>query len=193
MRATRELLRRRRPLTRKRAERLTHLQQTHRPYNRPALGKKRPYKANRDGVAARLADPAGQKSREVDLALLSHDDHLRHDVELTLVHTAKPQDAHTFYRRQSVPGIGQLFRLVILYAIHDIARFPRGQDCVSYCRLVKGAQASAGKRDGTAGTKLGHAYLQWAFSEAAVLCLRDHPAGQPDLARLEKKHGPGQA
>ena len=31
------------------------------------------------------------------------------------------------------------------------------------------------------------------FSEAAVLFLRDNPAGQNYLARLEKKHGPGKA
>ena len=40
---------------------------------------------------------------------------------------------------------------------------------------------------------MGHAYLTWAFSEAAVLFLRDHPAGQKYLTRLEKKHGRGNA
>src|SRR5262252_469236 len=77
--------------------------------------------------------------------------------------------------------------------MHDIARFPRVQDFVSSCRLVKCAKESAGKRYGTSGTKIGHTYLQWAFSEAAVLCLRTNPAGQKYLARLEKKHGKGQA
>jgi len=67
------------------------------------------------------------------------------------------------------------------------------QDFVSYCRLVKCAKESAGKRYGTSGTKIGNAYLKWAFSEAAVLFLRDNPAGQKYLARLEKKHGQGQA
>src|SRR5207244_8210872 len=72
-------------------------------------------------------------------------------------------------------------------------RFPRVQDFVSYCRLVKCAKESAGKRYGTSGTKNGNAYLKWAFSEAAVLFLRDNPAGQKYLARLEKKHGKGKA
>ena len=82
---------------------------------------------------------------------------------------------------------------MLRYAIHDITRFPRGQDVVSSCRLVQCARASAGKRVGTAGAKSGNAHLQWAFSEAAVVCLRAHPAAQQDLARLEKKHGTGQA
>src|SRR5439155_6440811 len=70
---------------------------------------------------------------------------------------------------------------------------PRVQDFVSYCRLVKCAKESAGKRYGTSGTKIGNAYLKWAFSEAAVLFLRNNPAGQKYLARLEKKHGKGKA
>jgi hypothetical protein len=57
---------------------------------------------------------------------------------------------------------------------------------------VKCAKASAGKRYGTGGTKLGKAYLKWAFSEAAVLFLRDNPSGQQYLARLEKKARQGQ-
>jgi transposase len=92
-----------------------------------------------------------------------------------------------------VPGIGKILSLVLLYEMHAIARFPSVQDFVSYCRLVKCAKESAGKRYGTAGTKLGNAYLTWAFSEAAVLFLRDHPAGQKYLASLEKKHGQGKA
>jgi transposase len=193
MRATRDLLRRRMHLTRKRAELLTHIQQTNSQYNLPEIGKKLAYKANRDGVAERFADPAVQKSIEVDLALISYYGHLLNDVELTIVHTAKQHDAHTLYRLQSVPGIGKILSLVMLYEIHDIARFPRVQDFVSYCRLVKCAKESAGKRYGTSGTKIGNAYLKWAFSEAAVLFLRDNPAGQQYLPRLEKKHGPGKA
>src|SRR5262245_19893479 len=77
--------------------------------------------------------------------------------------------------------------------MHDMHRFPRGQDCVSSCRLGQGAQEAAGKRLGTAGTKLGNASLTWAFSAAAVLCWRKHPAGQRHLTRLEQKHGKGQA
>jgi hypothetical protein len=59
--------------------------------------------------------------------------------------------------------------------------------------LVKCAKESAGKRYGSTGTKIGNASLKWAFSEAAVLFLRNNPAGQKYLARLEKKHGKGKA
>jgi transposase len=46
---------------------------------------------------------------------------------------------------------------------------------------------------GTAGAKIGNAHLKWAFSEAAVLFLRDNPAGQKFLRGLEKKHRKGKA
>lgn len=193
MRATRDLLRRRIHLVRKRAELLTHVQQTNSQYNLPEIGKKIAYKANRDGVAERFPDPAVQKSIEVDLALIGHYDDLLRDLELTIVTTAKQHDANTLYLLQTVPGIGKILSLVLLYEIHDVARFPRVQDFVSYGRLVKCAKESAGKRYGTSGTKIGNAYLKWAFSEAAVLFLRNNPAGPKYLARLEKKHGKGKA
>ena len=193
MRATRDLLRRRMHLARKRGELLAHVQNTNSQYNLPAIGKKIAYKANREGVAERFADPAVQKSIEVDLALITYYDALLRDVELTIVKTAKHHDAHTLYLLQTVPGIGKILSLVLLYEIHDIARFPRVQDFASYCRLVKCAKESAGKRSGTSGSKIGNAHLKWAFSEAAVLFLRDNPAAQKFLARLEHKHSKGKA
>ena len=72
MRATRALLRRRLPLTRKRAEMLAHIQHTHSQSNLPEIGKKLAYKANRAGLAERFADPAVPKSIEGDLGLLGY-------------------------------------------------------------------------------------------------------------------------
>jgi transposase len=193
MRATRDLLRRRLYLTRKRAELLTHVQNTNSQYNLAEIGKKIAYKANRDGVAARFPDPAVQKSIEVDLALLGSYDELLRDLDLHLVTAAKQDRANALYLLRTVPGLGKILSLVLLDELHDIERFPRVQDVVSYCRLVTCAKESAGKRDGTSGTKIGNAYLKWAFSEAAVLFLRNNAAGQKLLARLEKKHGKGKA
>jgi transposase len=193
MRATRDLLRRWVHLMRTRAERLTHIQQTNSRYNLPEIGQKIADKANRAGVAERFADPAVQQSIEVDLALIGHDDELLRDVERSILQAAKQRNSHTLYLLRTVPGIGELLSLVLLYEMHDIQRFPRVQDVVSYCRLVTCAKASAGQRDGTSGTKIGNAYLTWAFSEAAVLFLRANPAGQQYLGRREKQHGKGKA
>jgi transposase len=193
MRATRDLLRRRMHLMRHRAGLLAHIQNTNSQYNLPQIGKKLAYKANRGGVAERFSDPAVQKSIAGDLTLIGSYDRLLTELEREIVNTAKAHDAQTFYRLRSIPGVGKILALVLLYEIHDIHRFPRVQEFVSYCRLVKCARESAGKRYGTAGAKIGNAYLKWAFSEAAVLFLRNNPAGQKYLARLAKKHGKGKA
>jgi transposase len=193
MRATRDLLRRRMHRRHKRAEVLAHRQQTTSQYTRPEIGTKLADKANRQGVAARFPEPAVQKSIAVALALMDHDDYLLRDVERCLLKTAQEHHSNTRDRLRTIPGIGEILSLVLRDEIHDLQRFPRGQDCVSYGRCVKCARASAGKREGTSGTKSGHAALKWAFAAAAVLFLRATPAGQNYRARLAKNQGTGTA
>src|SRR5215831_17838206 len=127
MRATRDLLRRRTHLMRKRAELLTHVQQTNCQYNVPEIGKKIAYKANRDGVAERFPEPAVPKSIAGDLTLLNHYDHLLRNMELSILNTAKHPHTHTLDLLRTVPGIGAILSWVLLYEIYDIARFPRVQ------------------------------------------------------------------
>jgi transposase len=186
MRATRDLLRRRMHLARKRTELLAHVQPTNSQSNLPAIGNKIVSKANRDGVAERFVDPAVPKRIAVALALISCDDELLRDVELTILKTVKPHDPNPLYLLQTVPGIGKILSLVLLYEIHAINRFPTVQNFVSYGGLVECAREAAGKHHETSGIKIGKAHLKWAFSEAAVLFLRDHPPAQHYPARLEK-------
>lgn len=193
MRATRDLLRRRMHLMRKRSELLAHIQNTNSQYNLPEIGVKIAYKANRVGIAERFPQPAVVKSITLDIALIDHYDQLLRDLELYIVKTAKEHDSNTFYRLRSIHGVGKILSLVLLYEIHEIDRFATVQDFVSYCRLVKCAKESAGKRSGTGGKKIGNAHLKWAFSEAAVLFLRGNPSGQNFLKKLTQKYGKGKA
>src|SRR6266478_5244287 len=193
MRATRDLLRRRCHLVHKRAELFAHIHNTNSQYNLPAIGKKLAYQANREGVEEHFPDPSVRKTIEMDVALIDHYDKLLGEVELYITRSAKAHDVQTFARLQSVPGIGQILALVILYEIQNIARFPRVQDFVSYCRLVKCAKESGGKRLGTAGKKSGHVHLRWACAEAAVLFLRQNQPGKEYFAKWEHKHGKAQA
>jgi len=193
MRATRDLLRRRCHLVHKRAELLVHIQNTNSQYNLPELGKKLAYKANREGVAEHFPDPSVRKTIEVEVSLIDHYDKLLGEVELYITRTAKMHDGQTFTRLQSVPGIGQMLALVLRYEIQDIARFPRVQDFVSYCRLVKCAKESNGKRLGTSGKKIGNVHLRWAFAEAAILFLRQNQPGKEFFMKLEHQHGKAKA
>jgi transposase len=193
MRATRDLLRRRMHLMHKRSELLVHIQNTNSQYCLPQFGKKIAYKKNREGVAEHFPDPSVRKSVEMDLALIDHYDRLLTDVELYITKTAKVHDVDAFHRLRSVPGIGKILTLVILYEIHNIERFPTVQDFVSYARLVKCSKESAGKRYGFSGAKIGNVHLKWAFSEASVLFLRQNPPAQKYLDKLTSKHGKAKA
>jgi transposase len=195
MRETRDLLRRRTFLVRRRAEALVHLVNTNSQYNLPPFPKKLAYAKNRAelNIPERFSDPSVKKNVATDLALIDVYDAQIADLESYLSKTAKVDDAQAYHRPQAVPGIGKVLALVLLYEIHDIGRFPEVGQFLSYARLVRCAHESAGKKQGTGGNKIGNAHLKWAFAEAACLFLRDSDQAKKWLARREKKHGKARA
>ncbi len=63
----------------------------------------------------------------------------------------------------TVPGIGRVPAMTILFELDTVERFPTVKDFLSCARLVKGSVASAGKIKGLTGGKMGNEYLL-AFS-----------------------------
>ena len=63
------------------------------------------------------------------------------------------------------------------------------QEFLSYGRLVKPTQQSAGRVLGHSGRRIGNAHLKWAYSEAAVCFLRANPRGQAMLKKLSERYG----
>jgi transposase len=178
---------------RQRAALLTHIQQTTAQYNLPPIGKKLRYKGNRDGVAERFEGGSVRTTVEVDLALIADYDTRIRQVEWHVLQSAKAHDATTLHLLRTIPGIGKILSLVILYEIHDIRRFPTSQKFCSYARLIRPVKESAGKRVGVGNGKQGNAYLKWAFSEAVVLFLRETREAAPYIQRLERKYGKAKA
>ena len=82
MRATRDLLRRRCPLARKRAELFAHIHNPKRQYHLPEIGKRLANKANREDVAEHFPDASVHKAIEVDVSRIDHDEQLLGAVEL---------------------------------------------------------------------------------------------------------------
>jgi transposase len=189
MRSTRDLLRRRMHFVRQRADVLTHIQQTNHQYNLPNIGKTLKYKGNREGVAERFDDDSARKTVETDLELLAYDDTMIRKLEWHLVHSAKAHDPQALQILQTIPGIGKILSLVILYEIQDITRFPKVQVFASYARLIRPKKTSAGKNYGSGNGQIGNSYLKWAFSEAVVLFLRETREVQPSIKRMERKYG----
>ena len=176
-----------------RAELLAHIQNTATQYNLPSIQKKIAYKANRTGVAEHFPKGPVRRSIELDLELIDHYDELLRKLELDLATLAKEHDAQQFYLLRTIPGVGKILALVLMYEIGEVERFPRVQDFTSYARLVKPTRTSAGKRYGTSGKKIGNAHLKWAFSEAAQLFLRGNEPAKKYFQRLVSKHGKGKA
>jgi transposase len=193
MRSTRDLLRRRTYLVRRRTDLLSHIQNTNSQCNLPEFGRKIANQNHRIGVAEQFADPCVRKSIEVDIELIDLLDKQIWNLEAFILRAANQHDPNALHLLRTAHGIGKVLSLVILYEIQDIRRFPRVQEFVSYARLVKCAKESAGKRQGTSGRKIGNVHLKWAFSEAAVLFLRANPEGLKYKKRLEQKYGKAKA
>lgn len=193
MRATRDLLRRRIRFVRKRAELLSHVQNTNTQYNNDIIGRNLRYKSNQKFMDNRFADPSAQKSIDCDLELINFYNKQITDIEGYIKKHAKFNDYQSYMLLNSVPGIGSIISMVILYEIYDINRFPKVQNFASYARLVKCKAESAGKSYGTSGAKIGNAHLKWAFSEAAVIFIRDNPRAKAYVNKMTKKHNKGKA
>jgi len=193
MRSTRDLLRRRLYMARQRAELQTHIQNTNTQYNLPSFEKRIDRRSNRVGIGGRFTDPAVRTSVEVDAALMDalHEQILT--IERQITAQVPEHDPVAVHLLRSVPGIGKTLALVILYEIHDISRFPKVGNFISYSRLVKCAHESAGKRMKAKNTKIGNVHLKWAFSEAACLFLRGNERAQHYHEKLVSRYGKAKA
>jgi transposase len=195
MRETRDLLRRRTWLVRHRAGLITHLQILNSQYNLPPFPKKLSHPGNRleMDVPARFTDPSVQRSAACDLAVIACLDEQIAELELYLTRTAKVDDVQTYHRLRTIPGVGPVLALILLYEIHDVGRFPGVGQFLSYARLVRCSHESDGKVVGTGGEKIGNGHLRWAFGEAACLFLRGSERAKRWKERQVKKRGEGKA
>jgi transposase len=195
MRETRDLLRRRSYLVHKRAELMTHLQILNAQYNLAPFPKKLAFAANRAemNIAERFSDVSVQKSAAADLAVIDRLDEVIGEVELYLTRTAKVDDVQTYHRLHTIPGVGKLLALILLYEMHEVQRFDNAGQFLSYARLVRCAHESAGKKLGTGGKKIGNAHLRWAFAEAACLFLRQSARAKKWKQKQEAQRGAGKA
>ena len=190
-RPVRGLLRQRMSYVWKRAELLTHVAM-----HQMAEGKE-PVKhteVDRGPWEERLMttyaeNPIHQLCAGADMHMIKAYDTMIDKLETELLKVTKRDLWKEFTIIQSVPGIGNILALNILYEMDSVERFPSVKDFSSYCRLVKGSVASAGKIKGTKGAKLGNPYLRWAFGEAAVLAKRSHSTIRTYSQQLENKHG----
>ena len=122
---------------------------------------------------------------EADLHMVGHYDRLIKQLEINLLRQAKLHDPQACNLLRSIPGIGRILSLVLLYEIHMFDRFPSVGDFLSYARLVTPKQTSDGKITGHGGAKIGNVHLKWAFSESVLWVLRYSEDAKAFLKRKE--------
>ena len=144
-----------------RAHLLTHLRTTAQQYNLPPFPARIAYAGNRTDL---LTHFQGLDESVRDM--------VQSDLDLIFIWTRRfagwscrsPAAARGMTRRcttgcGSVPrGWAEVLSLVMLYEIHEVGRFARVQDFLSYARLVHSKKTSAGKpAGGSGGKKIGNA------------------------------------
>jgi transposase len=94
-------------------------------------------------------------------------------IEKTVLQQAKLRQE--FALLESIPGIGVILALTIMYEAGSIARFADAGHFCSYCRCVPSEYISNGKVKGSGNVRNGNPYLSWAFAEAAHFAIRFEP------------------
>jgi transposase len=87
-----------------------------------------------------------------------------------------------------IPGLGKVNAFTLYTEIDGITRFPSDRQFFSYCRLVPGADNSAGRARHRSGSKAGNRYLKLAFSHAGLRAVQYNPEIRAFLkAKARKK------
>jgi transposase len=193
MRATRDLMRRRNHFMRKRAELFAHTQNTPSQYNLPEPLGRIAKPENREGLVERFDVSCVQMSIAANIDMIEAYDQVIAVLERDIIQSANVHDSGSYALLKTIPGVGRIIALNLLYEIENIDRFPRVQDFASSSRLVKCAKESNGKKYGSAGKKIGNAHLRWAFSEAAQLFLKGNQPARKYMEKIVSRYGKGKA
>lgn len=88
----------------------------------------------------------------------------------------------------TIPGVGKLLAITILYEVGEISRFPNPRHFSSYCRLVPGIAQSGNSLRRGRGSKQGNPNLKWAFNQAAMYAVRHYPKIRRSYDRHLRRH-----
>ena len=190
MRVTRDLLRRRHRLVRIRAEAYTHIQLVFHQYGiTDILPTEVRHKPTRHQLIERFADEDLQANIATDLAVIEALDPLIDGLEKQILAQAQQHNPCDYQILLTVPGVGPMITLNIIYEIHSIARFKTVQKFSSYCRVVKCMRESGGKIKGYKNQKIGNPYLKWAMSQIIISAQSASEPIAKYYQRLENKYG----
>ncbi len=153
-RSTRDLLRRRLRFVRQRAELHTHTHHLSTQAQLTPVGNDMKAKTRRNQVAKRFDDDEVRLSVKSNTAMIIQLDKTIGRMEKHILKQAKDKFCKELAVLQTIPGVGIITALTILYEINTINRFATLHQFGSYARLVKCRHESDGKPKGTGGKKI---------------------------------------
>jgi len=189
MRSTRDLLRRRKHMVTYGAQLKAHTKNTANQYNLNSPIVDLRYPKDRELMKAVFTESneSVKRSIDIDLDMVTHINKELIKVERYIEKQAKQHNQEDYLLLRSIPGVGQILALTIIYEIGHIDRFDSVQKFASYACLIKCKAESAGKNYGTQGNKIGNGHLKAAFSQIAVLYLRNNLNATKYFKGLKKR------
>lgn len=194
MRPTRDLLRRRHFFMWRRASTYSHLQVLCTQHGiidlEPKIVKD---KKARNQLLKLFDDQELRMMMALDLMFIEFLDPIIADLERHIRQKARYHNHLDYQILRSIPGVGEILSLIILYETHDIKRFKTVQRYSSYSGVVKCERSSGGKTIGAKNTKIRNPYLKWAFGEIILKAQVSEPKIGKLYERLQSKYGLGRA
>ena len=190
MRAVRDLLRRRHYFVRIRSALYTHTKMTL--HQQAVHGFKTSWikdKAERENIIHTLENDIVQKNISTDLDFVKYLDLQIDNLEKLIVNMVKKQNHEEYALLMTIPGVGPMTSLIIIYETHDISRFKTEQKFASYCRVVKPERMSNGIRKKGMNPKMGNPHLKWAFGQILSHARKTSDEIDKLYLKLERKHG----
>ena len=111
------------------------------------------------------------------------------NIEKEIKQSANEHNAKDLMLLKTIPGVGDIFGLIILYETHDIRRFPKHQNYASYARVVRCPQTSNGKITGIKNQNIGNPYLKYAFNAIILTAQNTSKPIRNYYKKLESKFG----
>lgn len=172
-RYTRDILRRRLYYVRLRAALKGHVKIVAQQYNYKLEGLVGTSSRNHQSILSCFLNETVREEVACDLISVVSLSAIIKRLEKYAVKQVEKQYTKNYELLQTIPGVGPIIAMTLLYEMDGIKRFKRCQDFMSYARLVKCKRTTSQKVVGKSCGKIGNPYLKWAFSELAVHIIKN--------------------
>jgi transposase len=122
-------------------------------------------KQQRKQLCQLIAEEDVRLSLDSNVQVISFLDDIITFLEKKIIQRVQKQDIKSFALLQTIPGVGEMTALIIIYETCHIGRFKNHQNYASYARVVKPERMSNGIMKKGGNPKMGNPYLKWAFGQ----------------------------